>query len=366
MNTFEKNLIRETSLLCIAVMVLTMGIFGIVKFLALLRRAVQGELPVEGLGSLLMYKLLTYLDVVLTPVLFITILLVLFRRHRDKEFTIYATAGIGPKQYLIVATQIAIAAATIVVCLACILSPYSEQKFERQLDIYQQSLSNLPFEAGKFRVVGNQSSAIYFGRESQDSFPHSIRLFYLNSTPEKKELIVAQDGSYEFDTDDGYGKLEILDGRRYKLNNYIDTYETSSFTKYFESIPIKTFSASVIGPSSKSTLSLAESSAIDDSAELHWRITKVITIAVVVMLAFAFGALKLSSKAGLHLLNAFGIYFLYASILGFLSENIKDHDTVFVLYVPHLVILLIITWMYFGHRIRANYNSRSVVSVGSR
>ncbi len=366
MKTFEKNLIQETAYFCTAVMVLTLGIFGIVKFLALLRRAVKGHLPVDGLGSLLMYKMITYLDVVFTPVLFISILLVLFRWHRDKEVTIYATAGIGPARYMSVASHIAVTAATIVVILSCIVSPYAERKFEQSLDVYQQKTASAPFVPGKFVTVGAKPSVVYFSLEDESALPGSIRLFYLRSNSNQQEIFVAQNGNYEFDIEQAFGSIEISDGMRVKLLDDTETYETASFETYKELIPVETFKTSPLEPQMKSIMSLVRSQDRIDYAELHWRISKVVTIVIVVMLGFVIGTLKLSSRVGLHLLNAIAIYFLYNSLLGFLSDYIRYHHTVSVLWTPHLAMILFILWVYLKHNITTVYRSRILAFVRSR
>lgn len=347
-------------------MVLTLGIFGIVKFLALLRRAVKGQLPVDGLGSLLMYKMITYLDIVFTPVLFIAILLVLFRWHRDKEITIYATAGIGPARYMRVASHIAVAAAAIVVVLSCIVSPFAERKFEQELDIYQEKTASAPFVPGKFVTVGTKPSVVYFSLEDESEIPEPIRLFYLKFKPDQQEIIVARNGGYEFDIEQAFGLIEISDGKKIKLSSDTDTYETASFDSYKELIPVETFKTSPLQPQMKSILSLIRSHDRLDYAELHWRLSKVVTIAIVVMLGFVIGTLKLSSRVGLHLLNAVAIYFLYNSLLGFLSDYIRYHHTVSVLWVPHIAMILLIIWMYVIHHITALYKVRFLALVRSR
>ena len=347
-------------------MVLTLGIFVIVKFLALLRRAVKGQLPVDGLGSLLMYKMITYLDIVFTPVLFMAILLVLFRWHRDKEITIYATAGIGPARYMSVASQIAIAAATIVVVLSCIVSPFAERKFEQELDSYQVKTASAPFVPGTFLSVGTKPSVVFLSMEDDSEMPGVMRLFYLKVRPNQQEIIVAQNGGYEFDIEQASGLIEISNGSRIKLFSDTETYETASFDSYEELIPVDNFNISTLDPQVKSLLSLIRSDDRLDYAELHWRLSKVVTIAVVVMLGFVIGTLKLSSRVGWHLLNAIVIYFLYNSVLGFLSDYIRQHHTVSVLWLPHLAMILLITWMYMRHHITTFIRVRLSASVRSR
>ena len=366
MKTFEKNLIKETVFFCTAVMVLTLGIFGIVKFLALLRRAVKGQLPVDGLGSLLMYKMITYLDIVFTPVLFIAILLVLFRWHRDNEITIYATAGIGPARYMSVASHIAIAAATIVVVLSCIVSPFAERKFEQELDRYQVKTASAPFVPGTFLSVGAKPSVVFLSLDDDLEMQGVMRLFYLKVRPNHQEIIVAQDGGYEFDIKQAFGLIEISNGNRIKLSSDSETYETAFFDSYEEWIPVETFETSTLDPQVKSLLSLIRSNDWLDHAELHWRLSKVVTIAVVVMLGFVIGTLKLSSRVGWHLLNAIAIYFVYSSLLGFLSDYIRQHHTALVLWAPHLAMILLIAWIYMRHHITTFLRVRLLASARSK
>ena len=54
MRIFRRKMIAETANLCGVVMIMTIGIFSVVKFLGLLRRVLQGHLPTEGFELILL------------------------------------------------------------------------------------------------------------------------------------------------------------------------------------------------------------------------------------------------------------------------------------------------------------------------
>ena len=355
MKIFRRKLITETTINYGVVLFMTIGIFTVVKFLGLLKRAVKGNLPIDGLGLILSLKLATFLDVILTPALYIAILLVLIRWNRDNEITAYATGGIGPMGYSGPAILVAAIATLVVAVCSFVIAPSAEMAYQQNLENYRQSLKNIPFEEGRFRDFGGGQNVVYFGKTNGET-NNPIRLFYVASDSKGKEIIVAQDGRYELNLKDKIETLEVSKGNRYRISKKSGSYELTEFEGFTETIPIAEFELSTLVTKAKPTLELIGSDRPEDVAELEWRISKVITMPLMVLLAFAFGSCRISSRVSIDLIGAVLVYFFYSSLVRFVAdiERSKYFGIDVMLWLPHLLVIFLIFWVIF----RSHQNRR--------
>ena len=340
-------------------MLMTAGIFSVVKLLALLRRAVQGHLPFEGLGMILTFKLTTFLDVILTPTIFIAVFLVLMRWNRDNEITIFATGGIGPFDYLRPAATVATVAAFVVALLAFYVTPAAELGYQHELEKYQLSTKNAPFEKGQFRSLNEGRDILYYS-PYLDQVKDPVRLFYLRDQGNQESIIVAEKGIYDFNFSDGVEKIEINTGTQYWLNFDSLEFQQTKFDSYSDQIPNLSFSESNLDVRAKSTADIIGSDEPRDKAELNWRISKVLAMGLVVMLAFAWGTAASRSKTATNFIGAILVYFVYSSLLGFVADLNREGDinSNWIVALPHLALLTLI----FVILLRSRYN-RSFTSV---
>ena len=359
MQIFNRRLLSETAVSCGIVLLMTVGIFSVVKLLALLRRAVQGHLPFEGLGMILTFKLTTFLDVILPPTIFIAVFLVLIRWNRDNEITIFATGGIGPFDYLRPAATVAAVAALVVALLAFFVTPAAELGYQHALEKYQLTTKSAPFKKGQFRSLNEGRDILYYSPYS-DQVMDPVRLFYLRDRESEESIIVAEKGIYEFNFSDGVEKIEINTGTQYWMNFESLEFQETNFDSLVDQIPNFSFSDSKLDVKSKPTAEIIQSDAPRDKAELNWRISKVLAMGLVVMLAFAWGTAASRSKIAVNFIGAIMVYFVYSTLLGFVADLNREGDinSNWLVALPHLAMLTLI----FVILLRSRYN-RSFTSV---
>ena len=81
----HRTFVSEVLRTCAAVTLIMLVIFLVIRTLGFLRMAAEGVMPLGRIVSLLGFKLLSYLDVMLPLMLYIAILLVLGRWRKDNE-----------------------------------------------------------------------------------------------------------------------------------------------------------------------------------------------------------------------------------------------------------------------------------------
>ena len=91
----NRALVREVLHTSVAVTLVILTIFLVVRMLGFLHQAAQGDIPVESVLVLVALKVVSYLDVMLPLTLYIAILMVMGRWHRDNEITVLSACGVG-------------------------------------------------------------------------------------------------------------------------------------------------------------------------------------------------------------------------------------------------------------------------------
>ncbi len=363
MRIFNSRLLSETAVNCGIVMLMTVGIFSVVKVLAFLRRAVQGNLPVDGLGMILTFKLATFLDVILTPTVYIAIMLMLMRWSRDNEMVIFATGGVGPLDYLKPASAVAAIAAFVVAMLSFFVTPAAELGYQHELDKFRLTTKSAPYEKGQFRRLDTEHDVLYFSPRPDDEYD-PLRLFYVQSDGNTKSIIVAENGSYEFDLSNAVENVNVASGAQYWIDFDSLAFQETDFHSYIERVPATTLADSPLHVKAKPTLQLIRSDSPQDGAELHWRMSKVLSMALVVMLAFSWGIAASRSRSSINIVGAVLVYFVYSSLVGFLADQLRQGEVSpgFLSALPHLLILMLIVALL----VRSYYNRAFVIVRASK
>lgn len=363
MKIFRTRILSETAINCGIVMLMTVGIFCVVKFLALLRRAVQGNLPVDGLGLILTFKLATFLDVILTPAIFIAIMLMLMRWIRDNEMTVFAASGIGPLDYLLSAGSVAGASALIVAFLSLFVAPLAEFGYHHELEKFRLTTKSAPFKKGEFRKIEPGDNVLYYSQVPIDEHD-PVRLFYLRTDDTRQSITVANSGKYEFNLNNLVESIEIFDGAQYWIDLDSLDFREMEFESILDQTPAAEFSGRPTNFKAIPTLDLLGSDDLNDIAEFNWRVSKILSATLVVLLAFAWGTAASGTKLGINLVGALIVYFVYSSLLGFITDLVRKQDisSGWISTLPHLVMIALIVLIY----LRSYSNRSSGIFVGTR
>jgi lipopolysaccharide export system permease protein len=92
---FQRSLIREFSLIAIAVVGVLLAIILTRLLILLLGKAAGGEVLPEAVIGLIAFGILTYMPVLLGIAVFVAVLLALTRSYRDSEMTVWFTSGLS-------------------------------------------------------------------------------------------------------------------------------------------------------------------------------------------------------------------------------------------------------------------------------
>jgi lipopolysaccharide export system permease protein len=310
---FQRSLIREFSLIAIAVVGVLLAIILTRLLILMLGKAASGDVLPEAVLGLIAFGILTYLPILLGIAVFVAVLLALTRSYRDSEMTVWFSSGLSIAAWVKPVIQFALPVAAICALLSLVLSPWSmaqSAEYQRLLESRDEVSSVTP---GIFRESRSADRVFFVDKLSEgDDVVNNV---FVQSTQDNRlGVMVAQRGFIET-VANGDRFVVLLNGRRYEGTPGTLDYRTVDFEKY--SLRIEPREAKPTTPSTKgmSTMDLWAERKPEQVAELHWRIA--LPIAVIVMGLFAIPLAFVNPRAGRswNLVLAVLAYVLYNNLL---------------------------------------------------
>jgi len=310
---FQRSLIREFSLIAIAVVGVLLAIILTRLLIMLLGKASVGDVLPEAVLGLIAFGILNYLPVLLGIAVFVAVLLALTRSYRDSEMTVWFTSGLSIAAWIKPVLQFALPVALVCALLSLGVTPWSQAQsveYQRLLASRDEVSSVTP---GVFRE-SRDSGRVFFVDKLTERDDVVNNIFVESMQDNRMGVMVAQKGYVET-AENGDRFVVLLNGRRYEGTPGSLEYRTVDFDRY--ALRIEPREVARQAPSNKAitTLDLLEEKKPEQMAELHWRIA--LPLAVLVMALFAIPLSFVNPRSGRswNLLFAVLIYALYNNLL---------------------------------------------------
>ena len=310
---FQRSLIREFSLIAIAVVGVLLAIILTRLLILMLGKAATGDVLPEAVLGLIAFGILTNLPVLLGISVFIAVLLALTRSYRDSEMTVWFSSGLSIAAWVKPVLQFALPVAVICGLLSLVLSPWSQAQsveYQRLLESRDEVSAVTP---GIFRESKSADRVFFVDKLSEgDDVVNNV--FVQSTQNNRMGVMVAQRGYIET-AENGDRFVILLNGRRYEGTPGTLDYRTVDFERY--ALRIEPREAKRKAPSNKSlsTFDLLSESKPEQIAELHWRIA--LPLAVIIMALFAIPLSFVNPRSGRswNLILAVLVYVLYSNLL---------------------------------------------------
>ena len=344
---FHRSLIREFSLIAMAVVGVLLAIILTRLLILMLGKAALGDVLPEAVIGLIAFGILTYLPVLLGIAVFIAVLLALTRSYRDSEMTVWFTSGLSIASWVKPVLQFALPIAVICGVLSLWLSPWAiaqSSEYTRLLESRDEVSSVTP---GVFRESRNSDRVFFVDKLSErDDVVNNI--FVQSTQNNRMGVMVAQKGFIETEPN-GDRFVVLLNGRRYEGTPGTLDYRYVDFERY--AVRIEPHEAKREAPSSKamSTLDLFQNHKPDQIAELHWRLALPIAVLIMGLLAVPLSFVNPRSGRSWNLIFAVLIYVLYNNCLSiFQAWTSAQRIPMWVgLWPVHLFMVGIVLLMFY-------------------
>jgi len=343
---FQRSLIREFSLIAIAVIGVLLAIILTRSLILLLGKAAVGDVLPEAVIGLIAFGILTYLPVLLGIAVFVAVLLALSRSYRDSEMTVWFTSGLSIAAWVKPVLQFALPVAVICAVLSLAITPWSlaqSVEYTRLLES-RDEISNV--RPGVFTEVKGAERVFFVDKMSEGA--DALNNVFVQSTQNGRLGVMVAQRGYVETAENGDRFVVLLNGRRYEGTPGTLDYRAVDFDRY--AIRIEPREAKRGAPSTKamSTFDLLFDRTPQQVAELHWRVA--LPLAVIIMALFAIPLSFVNPRSGRswNLLLAVLVYALYNNLLSiFQAWTSQGRISVWVgLWPVHAAMVVILAVLF--------------------
>jgi len=362
----RRAFVREVLLTGVAVTLVMLMIFIVVRALGFLRQAAEGIISVGSIFLLLLLKVMTYMDAILPLTVFVAILMVLDRWGRDNETIILAASGYSPGHLLKPAAFVLFVSGIIVGGFSFYLSPLAVRVGGAIEHEFRTGKEVSGFMAGVFTETRN-GRGVYFVERADNNLSKYEHVFVYGSDASTDGVVVAATAWQKNEAGNRFLVLE--NGVRYEGVPGDQSYRVIEFESYsIRLLPdlVPEPPVPLRGWRNQDLWQNYNSSWV--RSELHWRLSKVVVLPVLIL--FALGLSHVSPGRGRlpAIMGALVIYFCYTNVAGLAVATMRNSTAlspVIGLWTLHLAFAVAAIYLFWCKTANRSLLSPSRVSVRS-
>lgn len=351
----SRYLSREILQTTAAVTLVLLLIFLSGRFAKYLVDAATGKISADIILSLLFYRMPSILERILPLGLFLGILLVFGRMYVENEITVLHAAGVSVPRLLQASGLAIVPVAVLTGLLTLYISPGGFQRVEQMLNHEKQRSELDLVEAGKFLQLRGRGGAVYTGEIGDDRKTMRDVFVAQQHMDGKWTILRAASGQQYYDPGSDERYLQLRDGLRYTLAPGQAESQRLRFASLQQRVmPVEAFDTRKLKEDTLPTvLLLEESHRLSYMGTLQWRLSMIVLVPLVAMLAVAMSRTTPRQGRYIKLLPAMLFYFVYMTALDVLRHKIGESEWPAMpgMLVAHLLFLAVALLFLFGDRL---------------
>ncbi|KAF0811929.1 Lipopolysaccharide export system permease protein LptF [Andreprevotia sp. IGB-42] len=319
---FRKSLIHELSWMALAVFSVLLLMVLTTQVVKLMGQASVGVLASSAVWALMGFAAVRYLPVLMSLMLFVSVLAVLTRLWRDHEMVIWFASGMSIRSFLRPVLEFALPVVILIGALSLYGWPWALGKGDvfRQQSMARQETTQV--SPGVFRESSG-ADRVYFVEDFTGEHANGRNVFVQLRKDNQVSVILAERGGMTVDANSERW-LWLGNGRLYRGTPGQADYETVRFEK--AQLRIDANERPISSPSTRAsdTLTLLNSHDPEHQAELAWRIAIPISALILSLMAIPLAFFNPRGGRSLNLLYAVALYFLYYNCININQAWIAD------------------------------------------
>lgn len=311
---FSREVLFTTLVVSAVVLVISVGW----RFSGYLEEAAAGLMTREVLFSLMLYRLPGFLELIIPISFFLGIMLVYGRFYVDQEMTVLQSCGMGPGRLMAITLSMALVVMVVTGLITLWLKPIGEQRVEELLTGQKNLTEFDTLVPGRFQSLSSGKRVTYTEDISADGELSGVFINEVESRqwnqPGQSVTVVARSGQTQVDELDRRF-LVLRDGMRYVGKPGDKNYQVVSYEEYGQLVERDNSSRAKRRRSALPSDELWGSSDPLAISEFHWRISVVLMIPIIALMAIPLA--KVSPRQGRYsrLVPAMILCFLYVLTL---------------------------------------------------
>jgi lipopolysaccharide export system permease protein len=303
----------------------------------------------------LLLRMPSFLEMILPMALFISILLAYGRMYSENEMTVLTATGFSERRLLGYTLIPGIVVMLVVGTFSLYLSPLGAQKMEA---LYQKQSEMTEFELlvpGRFQSTEKGSRVTYTESLSSDKTVMNNVFIADGNT-----LMLAENGSQYISPETGSRFLELHGGKRFDVTPGSLEFQVLEFERYGVKIAEETEDRRKTKKDAIPTVELIGSDNAKYQAQLQWRISLIIMVPILVLIAFPLSKVNPRQGRFARMFPAIILFMVYISVLiamrGMVEKQKLSAD--FGIWSLHIIYFLIALSLLYGPEVLRRHRAR--------
>ncbi|MDU8924283.1 LPS export ABC transporter permease LptF [Pasteurellaceae bacterium LIM206] len=305
-----RYLTKEVFKTQIAILFILLLIFFCQQLVRVLGSAANGSVPADLVLSLLGLGMPTMAQLMLPLCLFIAILLTFGRLYAESEITVMRACGLGQRILVRVALLLSLLTAALAAYNVLWVSPWAIQKQTQIVEDAKANPNMSALSAGQFMSSGDGDFVLFINR-IQNNRIHDVYLFQTKAKGNTKpSVVVAEKGELK-SLPNGDQLLTLDNSQRVEGSAALPDFRITHFDQYeaylgHQTVKNENEEASTLGFSE-----LLNSQTPAAKAELHWRLSLIIAVPLMALLAVPLSKVNPRQGRFAKMLPALLLYLIY-------------------------------------------------------
>lgn len=310
---FDSSLRRELWRGFVGTLVVLLTVVLTMVLIRLLGQAAKGNVAVSDVSLMLGYTMIAQLPTLTSLALFVAVVGLLNRLHRDSEMVVWQASGVRLRRLLKPLGQVSWPVLVGLALLVLVARPWGQQQTAALKDRFERRSDISRVAPGQFQTSGD-GSRVFFIDSHSDGQSTGHNVFIVLTDPTKEAVVSAREGTIE--TRDGMRYLNLVQGERTET----DLRTGEKTRSRFEGARIVVGDAPVGASSefsarSQATLDLFKSPRADHQAELVWRLGTVWAAGNLVLIALGSMSTQVRRANTWSMVWALLVYVVYYNVL---------------------------------------------------
>lgn len=354
-SSIRKELARSfgATLIVLATVIMTMTL------IRTLGQASRGSFNPSDVILVMGYTVLAYMPTILTMSLFISIIATLSRMYSDSEMVIWFTSGRGLSALLRPLFRFAWPVLLVVMALALLVLPWSNQKIENMKDQYEKRGDIERIQPGQFQESAG-GKRVFFVEKDTSGKQSGNNVFIATTEFGKETVTSARSGRIQSVGQDRF--LMLSSGQRLESVIGKSDLKISEFEEYGTKVGVDLLSGTEYVPiNTRPTLDLLNNMTLPNLAELSWRLGLIFAAVNFVIIGIAVSSVNPRVGRSANLVFSLFSFVIYYNLLNLGQSWIASGKFTFggfLLALHGSVLVLGTLWLAKGHN---NWDWRTFV-----
>jgi lipopolysaccharide export system permease protein len=356
-SSIRRELARSfgATLIVLATVVMTMTL------IRTLGQASRGSFNPSDVMLVMGYTVLAYMPTILTMSLFISIIATLSRMYRDSEMVIWFSSGRGLATLLGPLFRFAWPVLLVVMALALLVLPWSNQKIDDMKDQYEKRGDLERIEPGQFQESAG-GKRVFFVEKDAEGKRAGSNIFIATTEHGKETITSARSGRIQTIGQDRF--LLLSNGQRLENTIGQSDLKISEFEEYGVKVGVDMLGSADYTPvNTQATLALLKNRTLPNLAELSWRFGLILAAINFVILGIAVSSVNPRVGRSGNMVFSLFAFVLYYNLLNLGQSWIASGKYTFggfLLALHGSALLLGLLWLAKGHN---NWHWRTLTGL---